>query len=115
MAQRDPEEDDCYTYKLVGCNVHHGTADSGHYWSYINTNRQKPDNVEEWMHTENDPWMEFNDRRVDDFRFESLAGRCFGNAKNGRQQGQSAYVLFYVRTQQKDLNLVIPNDKVASL
>ena len=39
MEMREPDADDCYEYKLVGVNVHHGTADSGHYWSYINTNR----------------------------------------------------------------------------
>ena len=36
---REPERDDCYEYKLVGVNVHSGTANAGHYWSYINTNR----------------------------------------------------------------------------
>jgi len=34
-----PEKEDCYEYKLVGVNVHSGSADAGHYWSYINTNR----------------------------------------------------------------------------
>ncbi len=28
-----------YQYKLVGVVVHYGTADAGHYYSYINTNR----------------------------------------------------------------------------
>ena len=48
---RHPEEDDCYEYKLVGVNVHSGTAQAGHYWSYINTNRGTDEE-------ENDPtWM----------------------------------------------------------
>ena len=34
-----PEEQDCYEYKLVGVNVHSGSANGGHYWSYINTTR----------------------------------------------------------------------------
>ena len=29
MEMREPDADDCYEYKLVGVNVHHGTADSG--------------------------------------------------------------------------------------
>ena len=36
---REPEKEDCFEYKLVGVNVHSGTANMGHYWSYINTNR----------------------------------------------------------------------------
>ena len=34
-----PEHEDCFEYKLVGVNVHSGSAQAGHYWSYINTNR----------------------------------------------------------------------------
>lgn len=47
-------EDDCYEYKLVGVNVHSGTANAGHYWSYINTNRgtdERPGDTE-WIKTE---------------------------------------------------------------
>jgi ubiquitin carboxyl-terminal hydrolase 34 len=36
---KEPAEDDCYEYKLVGVNVHSGSANAGHYWSYINTVR----------------------------------------------------------------------------
>lgn len=32
-------EDDDYIYRLVGVNVHVGTADHGHYYSLINTQR----------------------------------------------------------------------------
>ena len=35
----EPQDESCYEYKLVGINVHSGSANSGHYWSYINTNR----------------------------------------------------------------------------
>ena len=37
---REPDQDDCYEYKLVGVNVHSGTANQGHYWSYINIKRE---------------------------------------------------------------------------
>jgi len=30
-------EEECYEYKLVGINIHSGTAEAGHYWSLINT------------------------------------------------------------------------------
>jgi ubiquitin C-terminal hydrolase len=36
---KQPDHEDCFEYKLVGINVHSGTANAGHYWSYINTNR----------------------------------------------------------------------------
>lgn len=32
-----PDEE--YTYKLVGVNIHIGTAEHGHYYSLINTKR----------------------------------------------------------------------------
>ena len=72
---KQPEHDDCFEYKLVGVNVHSGTADAGHYWSYINTNRgtdEKAGGDPTWMQTENDPWMEFNDSMVSDYKFENL-------------------------------------------
>ena len=43
--EKEPEKDkdDCYEYKLVGVNVHSGTANQGHYWSYINIKREGED------------------------------------------------------------------------
>jgi hypothetical protein len=32
-------EDEAYLYRLVGVNIHVGTADHGHYYSIINTKR----------------------------------------------------------------------------
>jgi ubiquitin carboxyl-terminal hydrolase 34 len=34
-----PEEETCFEYKLVGIIMHSGSAQAGHYWSYINTKR----------------------------------------------------------------------------
>ena len=53
-----PGKEDSYEYKLVGINVHSGTANAGHYWSFINTSRdpEKAANADEWM--------EFNDTHV---------------------------------------------------
>lgn len=42
-AEPLPIEDDCFEYKLVGMNIHSGTANAGHYWSYINTERSQAD------------------------------------------------------------------------
>ena len=78
---KEPERDDCYEYKLVGVNVHSGTANAGHYWSYINTNRgvDEKEGDESWVLTDQDPWMEFNDSRVDNWDFKEMRQRTFGN------------------------------------
>ena len=120
---REPERDDCYEYKLVGVNVHSGTANAGHYWSYINTNRGLDEDKDpNWMHTEADPWMEFNDSRVSDWEFSELKQRTFGNEKGannssyfgslGDSYGTSAYMLFYERKVKKPLKILVEKDNV---
>ena len=61
--------DDHYIYKLVGVNVHRGSANRGHYWSVINIKRgQKEEdptkNEAEWMSVEKDTWRKFDDETV---------------------------------------------------
>lgn len=51
-----PEE--CYDYELVGILVHSGTADSGHYYSYIKERQEMSSEPK---------WLEFNDRHVQFF------------------------------------------------
>ena len=51
---------------MVGVLVHSGSANSGHYYSYIKERN------------ENGRWLEFNDRIVKDFEFQNLAKECFG-------------------------------------
>jgi ubiquitin carboxyl-terminal hydrolase 34 len=74
---KDPQD---YQYKLVGVVIHMGTADAGHYLSYINVDRNKDSqvNTEEWLKTENQQWVEFNDSQVRPFDFSLLAYKCFG-------------------------------------
>lgn len=69
-----PEKDDCFEYKLVGATIHTGSADAGHYWSYINTKRvtDEDEGAPEWEQTEADPWMEFNDSTVRDLDYKKL-------------------------------------------
>ena len=51
--------------------MHSGTANSGHYWSYINTNRGEQSQQDNLLNTatDKDPWMEFNDDRVTNWNF----------------------------------------------
>ena len=60
MEDSDPTQ---FEYKLVGVVIHMGTADAGHYISYVNIDRSRDSsvNTEEWMKTENQQWLEFND------------------------------------------------------
>lgn len=115
---REPIKEDCFEYKLVGVNVHSGTANMGHYWSYINTNRgtDEKEGDTNWIKTENDPWMEFNDSRVTDWDFKDIEKQCFGNEPNtgfmGDSYGTSGYMLFYERRVKKNLKILIEEDKV---
>ncbi|KAK8027534.1 ubiquitin carboxyl-terminal hydrolase [Apiospora marii] len=85
------------TFELVGVLVHSGTAESGHYYSYI---RERPS-------TNASPWVEFNDDSVTTWDPSSMAGMCFGGQDyprshydNGHvyEKVYSAYMLFYQRS-----------------
>src|SRR5467141_3996544 len=56
-------------FELVGVLVHSGTAESGHYYSYI---RERPT-------ADSTPsWVEFNDSDVTKFDPSKIAEQCFG-------------------------------------
>ncbi|KAL5335950.1 hypothetical protein BJX70DRAFT_401139 [Aspergillus crustosus] len=85
-------------FELVGVLVHSGTAESGHYYSYI---RERP--------TANGrgTWVEFNDSDVSRFDPGRIAEQCFGgysDSLHSASVGQvrfnkvwNAYMLFYQR------------------
>lgn len=101
--------DNYYKYKLKGTVVHYGTADGGHYYSFIKDR-------------ETDKWSEFNDTLVREYDPENLAEDAFGGklkyeqkiTTGGRQQVQTeklhnAYILIYEREQ------FIDNEKLFEL
>ena len=134
------ETDPCYEYKLVGVVLHQGpSAESGHYISYINTERGDPAVKKarqagyDFMATESEKWLEFNDAVVKHFPFSSLETECFGSnaysvtspsvfSDDNYYQGSGftsdtdtrrcAYMLVYERARKKDLKVVI-NEKEA--
>lgn len=67
--------DRCTEYKLVGVVVHLGNAEVGHYFSYIDTNRE---GVEKSEHQ----WLEFNDSKIKEFKLKSMEAECFGGQSN---------------------------------
>ncbi|RAK81654.1 putative ubiquitin C-terminal hydrolase [Aspergillus fijiensis CBS 313.89] len=85
-------------FELVGVLVHSGTAESGHYYSFI---RERPtaDN--------RGSWVEFNDSDVMRFDHGKIPDQCFGGINDSlgsSSMGQmrfnkawNAYMLFYQR------------------
>ncbi|XP_038075535.1 ubiquitin carboxyl-terminal hydrolase 34-like isoform X2 [Patiria miniata] len=97
----NPTEDASYTYDLIGVTVHTGTADGGHYYSFI----------KDRMLSSDDRWYMFNDAEVKPFDSTQLAGECFGGEMTTKtydsvtdkymdfsfEKTHSAYMLFYER------------------
>lgn len=93
-----PEETPDDIFELVGVLVHSGTAESGHYYSFI---RERPSNGEK------DSWVEFNDDCVSPWDPNQMENSCFGGpdyrgpVDGGNVQydkSWSAYMLFYQRS-----------------
>ena len=79
-----------YDYRLKGIVIHYGSADFGHYYSYIKETDVK--------------WIEFNDERVREFDPRDIELECFGG-EHWRREHQNAYLLVYERVQQNDIQL----------
>ena len=83
-------------FALVGVLVHTGTAESGHYYSYI---QERPCSSPQYK-----KWVEFNDVDVSEFNPADIDGQCFGGWQEmpGYETRYSklwnAYMLFYERT-----------------
>lgn len=86
-------------FELVGVLVHSGTAESGHYYSYIRERPVNPSQIE--------TWVEFNDADVSRFDPSKIPDQCFGGYNDPLQntafpqlrfhKAWNAYMLFYQR------------------
>ncbi|KAJ5103007.1 hypothetical protein N7532_003536 [Penicillium argentinense] len=84
-----PAEPDIF--ELVGVLVHAGTAETGHYYSYIRERTSEGDSP---------AWVEFNDSLVSRFDPADIPEQCFGGSTTGSYQmikSNNAYMLFYQR------------------
>jgi hypothetical protein len=88
---------DC-RYTLTGIVVHTGSADSGHYYSYVRHER----------------WYELNDRTatvVDLSTEELLAEAAFGGTSaSGAVKQHSAYLLIYSRANLPEVANILPSE-----
>lgn len=122
-------DDDEFIYRLVGINIQEGSADSGHYYSFINTKRGDLEDdpfteEEKWNRVSANPWREYNDSRVGLFNLErDVEKEAFGGESSNSQigstltddelgkflslgsggYGKSAYMLFYERKKKSNL------------
>lgn len=83
-------------FELVGVLVHAGTAESGHYYSFI---RERPTSRQD------ESWFEFNDDVVSPWHPSKLEACCFGGTESSWDAGgvtyeknYCAYMLFYERS-----------------
>ncbi|KAI1422322.1 hypothetical protein F5Y12DRAFT_717436 [Xylaria sp. FL1777] len=83
-------------FELVGVLVHSGTAETGHYYSFI---RERPTSCS------TPSWVEFNDDIVTSWDPSQMENACFGgtdhrpyDAANIYEKVYSAYMLFYQRS-----------------
>ena len=99
--------DDYYQYELKGINVHTGSADGGHYFSFIDVNRDGKDNSLNVYPKEN--WLQFNDSHVSEFDTDSIQSECFGGNSEGRpyENIQNAYLLIYERKKKTPVKILI--------
>ena len=71
--------------------VHIGTADYGHYFSYIQG--------------ESGQWLEYNDDNVMEFDVADLEEEAFGGSTGWRKDHQNAYLLLYEKTKKSPVKL----------
>ncbi|KAF9938245.1 hypothetical protein BGZ67_000390 [Mortierella alpina] len=118
-------------YNLVGVLVHTGTADSGHYYSYIKDrgpdmpSTLSPNPSLDTTQSDNARWYHFNDSKVEEFDASEIPAKAFGGSEFIPQDSSpymktpprsttkpySAYMLFYERADAlaaKGSNLATP-------
>lgn len=85
-------------YVLKGVLVHTGSAEGGHYFSYIRDGKNQ--------------WFEFNDKLITPFDTQNLKEKCFGgNQSNewGIPNSKNAYMLFYEKEKQANQQKINQN------
>ena len=102
-------EDEYYQYELKGINVHTGSADGGHYFSFINVERDGKDNIMNENQDDKNNWLTFNDSHVSEFDTDKIPSECFGGSSEGYsfENCQNAYLLIYERKKKNPIKIII--------
>jgi len=112
-----------YEYFLTGVVVHLGSAEAGHYFSYINSTRGGTDhepNANPNKPEYDNNWLKFNDSHISKFDISRLEEECFGGVSQ-QESGeiswkteniQSAYMLVYERRLKSPLKIIVQPDKI---
>ena len=105
-------EDSYYEYELKGINVHTGSADGGHYFSFIDVNRDGKKNLLNDYSKEN--WLQFNDSHVSVFDTDTIPNECYGGSSEGHsyENCQNAYLLIYERKKKTPIKIIIDESKI---
>ena len=89
-----------FDYELTGILIHSGTAQFGHYYSIIYSNKKK----------ENGAWYKFNDTKVEEIKISKAFIDAFGSDNpHNREYGSSAYMLIYEKKIKKPVLLNFKN------
>ena len=115
-----PKEDYYYEYELKGINVHIGSAQGGHYVSFIDVERDGHDNEPNIKSSiENNiiktKWLKFNDAIVTEFNTNDIPIESYGffdDNKINNENGQNAYLLIYERKKKTPIKIVLDKEKI---
>ena len=106
-------QDEYYQYELKGINIHTGSADGGHYFSYIDSSRDGTGNILEVSPNGKDSWLTFNDSQVSEFDTDKIPSECFGGNTEGYsfENCQNAYLLFYERRKKEPIRILLDENE----
>lgn len=115
-----------FKYELVGVLVHTGTADSGHYYSFIKDRAGMPS-----APARAGQWYQFNDQAVDPWNKVNIPFECYGGIETvmqfdatyqkqvprSRERMNNAYMLVYERVSARQAEEIDPyrNDMLCQL
>ena len=110
-----PHDEEYYEYELKGINVHTGSADGGHYFSFIDVNRDGKNNLINNYKKEN--WLIFNDSKVLEFDTDTIPTECYGGNYEGSsyENCQNAYLLIYERKKKLPIRVIYKKDELGDI
>ena len=107
------KEDEYYQYELKGINVHTGSADGGHYFSFIDVFRDGTGNIMNTPQQGKNNWLIFNDSNVSEFDTDKIESECFGGNTEGYsfENCQNAYLLIYERKKKAPIRILLDEEE----